>query len=116
MKFMTKKAPAVFETDRVIKSMSRGMEDHLKIFFFFNSRFFTTVAQYMRNRYKAVYAATAEVVGMIFKHLAEKDRQTEGTFHDYVVNLMNSLQQSNPGNFLLCIHRMHLHYPPIADR
>lgn len=96
--------------------MLRGMEEHLKILFSFNSRFFTTVAQYMRNRYKAVYAATAEVVGMIFKHLAEKDRQTEGTFHDYIVNLMNSLQQSNPGNFLLCIHRMHLHYPPIADR
>ncbi|XP_061175418.1 DNA-dependent protein kinase catalytic subunit-like [Saccostrea echinata] len=79
-------------------------------------KFFITVAQYMKNRYKAVYAATAEVVGMIFKYLADKERQTEGTFHDYVVNLMNSLQQSNPSNFLLCIHRMHLHYPPISDR
>ncbi|XP_056017774.1 DNA-dependent protein kinase catalytic subunit-like isoform X2 [Ostrea edulis] len=79
-------------------------------------KFFTTVAQYMKKGYKAVYAATAEVVGMIFKHLAEKEKQTEGSFHDYVVNVMNSLQQSNPANFILCIHRMQLHYSPIADR
>lgn len=70
----------------------------------------------MKKGYKAVYAATAEVVGMICKHLAEKEKQTEGSFHDYVVNVMNSLQQSNPANFILCIHRMQLHYSPIADR
>jgi len=69
----------------------------------------------MTNHYKIVYSATAEVVGLILKYLADKERETEGFFHDHVTETL-SIQVSKPDNFIICVHKMHKHYVPIADR
>ncbi|XP_048248370.1 DNA-dependent protein kinase catalytic subunit-like [Haliotis rufescens] len=79
-------------------------------------KYFSAVVNAMGNHYKATYAPAAEVVGMIFKYLAEKERQTEGSFHDHVVTYMSSIQQSKPDNFIVCVHHMQRHYPAIATR
>ncbi|KAL3877683.1 hypothetical protein ACJMK2_035352, partial [Sinanodonta woodiana] len=79
-------------------------------------KFFSSVAFFMGHKYKAVYAAAAEVVGMIFQYLAEKDKETDGSFHSHVNTMMTSLHQSKPDNFIVCVHRMMRHYPAIADR
>lgn len=70
----------------------------------------------MDHHYKSVYAASAEVVGMIFKYLSEKEKQTDGSFHDHVYSAMSSIHASKPDTFITDVHRMHRHYPPIADR
>ena len=79
-------------------------------------RYFGVITHQMSNHYKAVYSATAEVIGMSLKHLAEKDRETEGSIHDYVTKSLLNIQVAKPDNFIICVHKMHKHYPPIADR
>jgi DNA-dependent protein kinase catalytic subunit len=70
----------------------------------------------MTNHYKIVYSASAEVVGLILKYLADKEWETEGFFHDDVTKTLLSIQKSKPDNFIICVHKMHKHYVPIADR
>ncbi|XP_069123844.1 DNA-dependent protein kinase catalytic subunit-like [Argopecten irradians] len=79
-------------------------------------KFFSTVSHYLTHRLRVVYAATAEVVGMIFQYLAEKEKETEGPFYDHVLRLMNSMHLSKPENFVIGVHRIHRHYPPLAAK
>ena len=70
----------------------------------------------MTHSWKAVYAAAAEVMGMTFLYLSEKEKETEGPIHDHVINMLMSINQSKPDNFVTCVLRMQRHYAPIADR
>ena len=70
----------------------------------------------MGHSQKTTYAPAAQVCGMIFQYLSEKEDEKEGTFHTYVSNLMTNLHQSRPDNFITCVHRMQKHYSPIAER
>ena len=73
----------------------------------------------MTNKYKAIYAAAAEVVGMVLAYLAEKEKETEGPFHTYIESCLIKVKPDSkvkPDNFIVCVHHMHRHYPPIADR
>ncbi|KAK3580733.1 hypothetical protein CHS0354_005741 [Potamilus streckersoni] len=79
-------------------------------------KFFSSIANFMGHKNKAVYAASAEVVGMIFQYLAEKDKETDGSFHSHVNTMMTTLHLSKPDSFIVCVHRMMRHYPAIADR
>jgi DNA-dependent protein kinase catalytic subunit len=76
-------------------------------------RYFETLASSMTNTHKPVYAPAAEVVGMVLSYLAEKERETEGNFHSYIWKCLTKVK---PDALIVCVHRMHLHYPPIADR
>ena len=79
-------------------------------------RFFAKVANNMGSSHKTIFAPTAEVVGMIFHYLAEKEDERDGSFHSYVSNLMTTLHKAKPDNFIISVHRMQKHHPPIADR
>ncbi|XP_076075287.1 DNA-dependent protein kinase catalytic subunit-like [Mytilus galloprovincialis] len=79
-------------------------------------RFFGVVTHQMTNHYKIVYSAAAEVVGLILKYLAEKERETEGFLHDHATKTLLSIQVAKPDNFIICVHKMHKHYVSIADR
>ena len=70
----------------------------------------------MGSSHKTIFAPTAEVVGMIFHYLAEKEDERDGSFHAYVSNLMTTLHKVKPDNFITSVHRMQKHHPPIADR
>ena len=67
----------------------------------------------MTNNFKKVYAAAAEVVGMVLAYLAETEKETEGQFHNYIESCLNKVK---PDNFIVCVHCMQRHYTPIADR
>ncbi|KAL8588517.1 hypothetical protein ACOMHN_043866 [Nucella lapillus] len=76
-------------------------------------RYFTTLAASMTNNAKEIYASAAEVVGLVLSYLAEKERETEGAFHTYIESTLNKVK---PDNFIVCVHHMHRHYPPIGKR
>lgn len=67
----------------------------------------------MTNKFKTIYAVAAEVVGMVLAYLAEKEKETEGPFHTYIESCLSKVK---PDSFIVCVHHMHRHYPPIADR
>lgn len=60
-----------------------------------------------------IFAAAAEVVGMVFAYLADKENETDGQFHSHVESVLGKV---SPHNFLVCVHCIHRHYPPMADR
>ncbi|KAK6170524.1 hypothetical protein SNE40_018898 [Patella caerulea] len=79
-------------------------------------KFFITVGNIIGAKSKPVYTAASEVVGMILRYLAEKEKETDGEFHDYLVKQISSLQFTKPDNFIVCVNRLNHHYEAIADR
>lgn len=76
-------------------------------------RYFQTLVVSMTNNARKIYAAAAEVVGMVLTYLAEKEKETEGPFHDYIESCLNRVK---PDNFIVCVYNMQRHYPPVTDR
>ena len=38
------------------------------------------------------------------------------TYMDNIAKMLLSSQQTKPDQFITCVHRLHLHFPPIADK
>ena len=38
------------------------------------------------------------------------------TYMDNIAKMLLSGQQTKPDQFITCVHRLHLHFPPIADK
>ena len=38
------------------------------------------------------------------------------TYTDNIVKMLMTSQQTRPDQFITCVHRMQLHYAPIADK
>eukprot|EP00058_Branchiostoma_floridae_P019566 XP_002605056.1 hypothetical protein BRAFLDRAFT_85202 [Branchiostoma floridae] len=80
-------------------------------------QFFSAVAKNLQlTRYKDVYAAAAEVIGMIMKYMADVEKVTDGGFHMQVERYLLPLQVNQQDVFLTCVHKIHLHFPPFTDR
>ncbi|XP_078611931.1 DNA-dependent protein kinase catalytic subunit-like isoform X2 [Branchiostoma floridae x Branchiostoma japonicum] len=80
-------------------------------------QFFSAVAKNLQlTRYKDVYAAAAEVIGMIMKYMADVEKVTDGGFHTQVERYLLPLQVNQQDVFLTCVHKIHLHFPPFTDR
>ncbi|XP_070581112.1 DNA-dependent protein kinase catalytic subunit-like [Ptychodera flava] len=80
------------------------------------NRFYVTLSANLSFKYKDVYAATGEVVGMVMKYMAEKEKVTEGTFHDAVQKELTVLHSSRPEVFITNVYKIQLHHAPFADR
>ena len=80
------------------------------------SRYYQVLANNLMKQSKPVHTAAAEVLGMVLKYLSEKDKEIQGAYHDYIHKVLSSLQQGKPDQFINCVHRIQLHYPPMADR
>ena len=75
----------------------------------------------MLNHYKAIFSASAEVVGMSLAHMDKAassgaDKEWLETYMDNVNKMLLSIQATQPDQFIVCVHRMQMHYKPIADR
>ncbi|CAL1543153.1 unnamed protein product [Lymnaea stagnalis] len=79
-------------------------------------RYLSTLSNLMNHGLKLVYAATAEVVGLIFRHLADVDKETDGTFHETTTTHLTGLANSRVDIFITCVHGIHLSYPPFTAR
>ena|SRR6218665_1678778 len=78
----------------------------------------------MTNEQKMVYSAAAEVIGMTLKLLSDAassfaaEKEWVDQYIENVSSMMMRLidEKRRLDNFITCVHRMQLHYPPISDR
>eukprot|EP00106_Octopus_bimaculoides_P010915 XP_014778357.1 PREDICTED: DNA-dependent protein kinase catalytic subunit-like [Octopus bimaculoides] len=77
--------------------------------------YFDRLSEGLRHNSKIVYASTAEVLGLSLKYFDQhKDSEFE-KFMRQIEKVMNNLE-SKLGNFFVCLHKMQLHYQPVAKR
>uniref|UniRef100_A0A8D0GIE8 DNA-dependent protein kinase catalytic subunit n=1 Tax=Sphenodon punctatus TaxID=8508 RepID=A0A8D0GIE8_SPHPU len=67
-------------------------------------------------RYKEVYAAAAEVLGLILRYIAEKENVYEGPVFDLVIKQLKQHQNTKEDKFIVCLNKVVKNYPHLADR
>uniref|UniRef100_A0A6Q2XGP6 DNA-dependent protein kinase catalytic subunit n=1 Tax=Esox lucius TaxID=8010 RepID=A0A6Q2XGP6_ESOLU len=66
------------------------------------------------TRYKEVYAAAAEIIGIILKNMTEKDN---ASLLSLTVNKLTDLKKKNlDDKFIICLSKVSKHFPPFMDR
>ncbi|CAM5116256.1 unnamed protein product [Natator depressus] len=80
-------------------------------------RYFQALANNMSLiRYKEVYAAAAEVLGLILRYMAEKENIFEGPVYDCVIKQLKQHQSTKEDKFIVCLNKVAKNFPPLADR
>ncbi|XP_040828526.1 DNA-dependent protein kinase catalytic subunit [Ochotona curzoniae] len=67
-------------------------------------------------KYKEVYAAAAEVLGLILRYVAEKKDVLEDLVHELVVKQLKQQQNTNEDKFIVCLNKVVKSFPLLADR
>ncbi|KAM6458275.1 DNA-dependent protein kinase catalytic subunit isoform 2-T2 [Liasis olivaceus] len=67
-------------------------------------------------RYKEVYAAAAEVLGLILQYTAKKENIFEGPIYDMVIKQLKLHQNTRDDKFIVCLNKVTKNFPPLADR
>uniref|UniRef100_A0A670Y1A7 DNA-dependent protein kinase catalytic subunit n=1 Tax=Pseudonaja textilis TaxID=8673 RepID=A0A670Y1A7_PSETE len=67
-------------------------------------------------RYKEVYVAAAEVLGLILQYIAEKENTFEGPIYDMVIKQLKLHQNTRDDKFIVCLNQITKNFPPLADR
>ncbi|XP_057593505.1 DNA-dependent protein kinase catalytic subunit isoform X2 [Hippopotamus amphibius kiboko] len=67
-------------------------------------------------KYKEVYAAAAEVLGLILRYLTGREKMLEESVCDLVVKQLKQHQSTMEDKFIVCLNRVTKNFPPLADR
>ncbi|KAL1006455.1 hypothetical protein UPYG_G00072620 [Umbra pygmaea] len=68
-------------------------------------------------RYKEVYAAAAETVGLILKNMTEQDGQPDASLLSLTATKLTDLKTKNlDDKFIICLSKVSKHFPPFMDR
>uniref|UniRef100_A0A8C8B914 DNA-dependent protein kinase catalytic subunit n=1 Tax=Otus sunia TaxID=257818 RepID=A0A8C8B914_9STRI len=67
-------------------------------------------------RYKEVYAAAAEVLGLALQYIAERENVLEDPVFDCVVRQLKHHQNTQQDKFIQCLNKVVKNFPPLADR
>ncbi|XP_007947257.1 DNA-dependent protein kinase catalytic subunit [Orycteropus afer afer] len=67
-------------------------------------------------KHKEVYAAAAELLGLILQYVAEKENVLEELVSELVVKQLKQHQNTMEDKFIVCLSKAAQHYPPLADR
>ena len=75
----------------------------------------------MEHSSKAVYSASAEVVGMALLYMSEKetskaDKDWREKYIENIAKMLFNTQVNKPNVFITCLHRMQRHYPQVVDK
>ncbi|XP_066480516.1 DNA-dependent protein kinase catalytic subunit [Tiliqua scincoides] len=82
-----------------------------------NVRYFQALAKNLGFiRYKEIYAAAAEVLGLVLQYIAEKENIFEGPVYDLVIKQLQQHQNSKDDKFIVCLNKVTKSFPPLADR
>ncbi|XP_069813698.1 DNA-dependent protein kinase catalytic subunit isoform X2 [Dendropsophus ebraccatus] len=83
-----------------------------------SDRYFQALANNLTfTRFKEVYAAASEVLGLVFRYIAEKEKETKEPVFAYVEKNLKSLSASNKEDkFIVCLNKIVKHFPLFADR
>ncbi|XP_035175280.1 DNA-dependent protein kinase catalytic subunit [Oxyura jamaicensis] len=67
-------------------------------------------------RYKEVYAAAAEVLGLALQYIAERENILEDQVYDCVIKQLKHHQNTQQDKFIICLNKVVKNFPPLADR
>jgi DNA-dependent protein kinase catalytic subunit len=80
-------------------------------------RFYTTFASLMSHKYKEIYAAAAEVMGMVLTFLQDKNHLSLENMRELVVKQLLSLcSGGNEDKFLICLNKIQINFPHLVSR
>ncbi|XP_036359180.1 DNA-dependent protein kinase catalytic subunit isoform X2 [Octopus sinensis] len=76
--------------------------------------YFSHLSQGLHHSHKIVYASTAEVLGLSLKYF---DQHKDSEFEKFMKQIERVMKTLEPklGNFIVCLHKMQLHYQPVAE-
>lgn len=83
-----------------------------------HDRYFQSLANNLSFiRYKEVYAAAAEIIGLILNYMTERESQNEGLlFNITITKLMDLRKKEVDDKFIVCLSKVSKHFPPLMDR
>ncbi|XP_053414339.1 DNA-dependent protein kinase catalytic subunit [Nycticebus coucang] len=67
-------------------------------------------------KYKEVYAAAAEVLGLVLQYITERKNILEESVCDLVVKQLKQHQNTMEDKFIVCLSKVAKSFPPLADR
>uniref|UniRef100_A0A8C0BUS0 DNA-dependent protein kinase catalytic subunit n=1 Tax=Buteo japonicus TaxID=224669 RepID=A0A8C0BUS0_9AVES len=67
-------------------------------------------------KYKEVYAAAAEVLGLALRYIAERENVLEDPVYDFVIRQLKHHQNTQQDKFIQCLNKVVKNFPPLADR
>ncbi|XP_073344741.1 DNA-dependent protein kinase catalytic subunit [Pagrus major] len=67
-------------------------------------------------RYKDVYAAAAEIIGLILKNMPEKDECHQELLDHAASKITNLKKKDMDDKFIICLNKVSKHFPPFMDR
>ncbi|XP_051625579.1 DNA-dependent protein kinase catalytic subunit isoform X2 [Manacus candei] len=67
-------------------------------------------------KYKEVYAAAAEVLGLALQYVAERENVLEDPVYDCVIRQLKQHQNTQHDKFIQCLNKVVKNFPPLADR
>ncbi|XP_063182908.1 DNA-dependent protein kinase catalytic subunit [Chroicocephalus ridibundus] len=67
-------------------------------------------------KYKEVYAAAAEVLGLALRYIAERENVLEDPVYDSVIKQLKHHQNTQQDKFIQCLNKVVKNFPPLADR
>ncbi|XP_048223408.1 DNA-dependent protein kinase catalytic subunit [Perognathus longimembris pacificus] len=67
-------------------------------------------------KYKEVYAAAAEVLGLVLQYLIERKNVLAESVHELVVKQLKQHQNTMEDKFIVCLNKAVKGFPPLADR
>ncbi|XP_060920840.1 DNA-dependent protein kinase catalytic subunit isoform X2 [Labrus mixtus] len=67
-------------------------------------------------RYKEVYAAAAEIIGLILKNMTEMDDLHQELLNLATSKITNLKKKDMDDKFIVCLNKVSKHFPPFMDR
>nr|XP_019572365.1 PREDICTED: DNA-dependent protein kinase catalytic subunit isoform X2 [Rhinolophus sinicus] len=67
-------------------------------------------------KYKEVYAAAAEVLGLILRYITEKKNVLEESVCELIVKQLKQHQNTMEDKFIVCLNKVVKNFAPLADR
>uniref|UniRef100_A0A663E4E6 DNA-dependent protein kinase catalytic subunit n=1 Tax=Aquila chrysaetos chrysaetos TaxID=223781 RepID=A0A663E4E6_AQUCH len=67
-------------------------------------------------KFKEVYAAAAEVLGLALRYIAERENVLEDPVYDCVIRQLKHHQNTQQDKFIQCLNKVVKNFPPLADR
>uniref|UniRef100_A0A803VG36 DNA-dependent protein kinase catalytic subunit n=1 Tax=Ficedula albicollis TaxID=59894 RepID=A0A803VG36_FICAL len=67
-------------------------------------------------KYREVYAAAAEVLGLALQYIDERENILEDPVYDCVIKQLKHHQNTQHDKFIQCLNKVVKNFPPLADR
>ncbi|XP_060788690.1 DNA-dependent protein kinase catalytic subunit-like isoform X1 [Neoarius graeffei] len=83
-----------------------------------HDRYFQALANNLSFiRYKEIYSAAAEIIGLILKYMTGKESQYKDPLLSVTVTKLMDLKKKNlDDKFVICLCKLSKHFPPLVDR